>query len=255
MKILYFTGILILSFLALASADAQVYIRLNQAGYLSGDTKIAVAFTDNQVRGSFKMIDLTSEKTVLEAPSEKAEPKGWGNFNNYFKLDFSQIKNPGRYRIMIPATGNTSQTFSIGDNVYRTYADTMLVFMRQQRCGYNPFLDVDCHRKDGKTMYGPMPDSTYVDVSGGWHDAGDQLKYLITASNATARMLMAWKAAPEIFPDRVGASGRPCPNGIPDVLDEAKWGLDWIHRLHPAPGQLFFQVAADRDHLGWKWPG
>jgi hypothetical protein len=130
----------------------------------------------------------------------------------------------------------------------------MLVFMRQQRCGYNPFLDVDCHRKDGKTMYGPMPDSTFIDVSGGWHDAGDQLKYLITASNATARMLMAWKAAPEIFPDRVGASGRPCPNGIPDVLDEAKWGLDWIHKLHPAPGQLFFQVADDRDHMGWKWP-
>jgi endoglucanase len=254
MKITCLTGILILLFLTLTSADAQIYVRVNQAGYLPEDNKIAIAFTDNQVRGSFKVIDLKSGRTVLEAPLDKAEPKGWGNFSNYFELDFSGVSEPGRYQLVIPSIGGKSGAFSIGDNVYRTYADTMLVFMRQQRCGYNPYLDVDCHRKDGKTMYGPMPDSTFIDVSGGWHDAGDQLKYLITGSNATARMLMAWKAAPEIFPDRVAASGRPCPNGIPDVLDEAKWGLDWIHRLHPAPGQLFFQVADDRDHLGWKWP-
>src|SRR4030042_3877083 len=104
MKITCLTGILILLFLTLTSADAQVYLRVNQAGYLPGDNKIAIAFTDNQVRGSFKVIDLRSGKTVLEAPLKKEEPKGWGNFNNYFKLDFSQIKNPSRYRIMIPPT-------------------------------------------------------------------------------------------------------------------------------------------------------
>jgi hypothetical protein len=48
--------------------------------------------------------------------------------------------------------------------------------------------------------------------------------------------------------------GQSSPNNIPDVLDEAKWGLDWIHKLHPSPSQLFHQVADDRDHLGWKMP-
>ncbi len=38
------------------------------------------------------------------------------------------------------------------------------------------------------------------------------------------------------------------------MLDEAKWGLDWIHKLHPAPSQLFHQVADDRDHRGFKMP-
>ena len=249
-----FVSILSFMFLSIYSSHAQVYLRVNQVGYHPDDIKIAVAFTDNQVKGSFIVIDQASGKTVLEAPMEKSEPRGWGNFTYYFKLDFSQVEIPGHYRIKIPATGNISQPFQIGDDVFNNCADTMLVFMRQQRCGYNPLLNMECHRKDGKTMYGPMPDSNYIDVSGGWHDAGDQLKYLITASNATARMLMAWKATPEIFPDRVGASGRSCPNGIPDVLDEAKWGLDWIHRLHPAPGQLFHQVADDRDHISWKWP-
>ena len=134
------------------------------------------------------------------------------------------------------------------------YQADLLVFMRQQRCGYNPFLDVECHQHDGRTAYGPRPESTYIDVTGGWHDAGDQLKYLITSSNATARMLLAYELQPEKFGDVVDALGHPSPNGIPDVLDEAKWGLDWMHKMHPAPDELYHQVADDRDHTGWKWP-
>lgn len=124
--------------------------------------------------------------------------------------------------------------------------------MRQQRCGYNPYLDMVCHMRDGRTVYAPIPDGSFIDASGGWHDAGDQLKYLITASNATARVLLSFELARDKFKDMVDALGRPQPNGIPDVLDEAKWGLDWIHKLHPAPDQLFHQVADDRDHRGFK---
>jgi hypothetical protein len=126
--------------------------------------------------------------------------------------------------------------------------------MRQQRCGYNPFLDIECHQKDGKSFYGSMPDSTYVDATGGWHDAGDQLKYLITGSNATAQMLLAYELFPDQFVDQVNELGQEYPNGIPDVLDEARWGLDWLHKLHPKPDQLIHQVADDRDHIGWKMP-
>src|SRR5688500_3519685 len=50
----------------------------------------------------------------------------------------------------------------------------------------------------------------------------------------------------------LGREGRP--NKIPDILDEAKWGLDWIHKLHPKADQLFHQVADDRDHRGFKMP-
>ena len=38
------------------------------------------------------------------------------------------------------------------------------------------------------------------------------------------------------------------------MLDEAKWGLDWMHKMHPRPDELYHQVADDRDHTGWKWP-
>ena len=81
--------------------------------------------------------------------------------------------------------------------------------MRQQRCGYNPFLDMVCHQRDGRSFYAPFPDETFVDASGGWHDAGDQLKYLITASNATARMMLAYELEKDKFADLVDDYGTP----------------------------------------------
>jgi hypothetical protein len=54
--------------------------------------------------------------------------------------------------------------------------------------------------------------------------------------------------------DCFNARGKPFANGIPDLLDEARWGLDWMLKLHPAPDQLYHQVADDRDHSGWRLP-
>ncbi len=126
--------------------------------------------------------------------------------------------------------------------------------MRQQRCGYNPFLDRVCHQLDGRIFEGPLPDSSFIDVSGGWHDAGDQLKYLITSSFATGAMLKAYEMVPEKFRDEVDALGHNRSNQKADVLDEASWGLEWICKMHPDSGELYHQVADDRDHRGWKWP-
>ncbi len=51
---------------------------------------------------------------------------------------------------------------------------------------FNPFNKKFCHQQDGLSFFGKRPDSTRIDATGGWHDAGDQLKYLITSSNTTA---------------------------------------------------------------------
>jgi len=65
--------------------------------------------------------------------------------------------------------------------------------MREQRCGSNPWLEAVCHPFDGRTAYGPLTNGTYLDARGGWHDAADLLKYLLTSGNATAQMLLAFE--------------------------------------------------------------
>jgi hypothetical protein len=147
-----------------------------------------------------------------------------------------------------------SATLTIDPGAFGNHQEDLLHFMQQQRCGYNPYFDAVCHRGDGRLFYAPVPDSTYFDFSGGWHDAGDQLKYLITGSNATARMLLAFELAPDRFIDRANRYGQPYPNELPDVLDEARWGLEWILKLHPKSDWLVHQIADDRDHRGFKFP-
>lgn len=244
----------LLSLVSIGNAFAtDIHIRFNQIGYLPGDTKKAVVFSKEQVRENFLLVDLASGKTVLEIKPQRIQKDNWGGFM-YWELDFSTVRNAGDFLIKGKKSGMATNPFKIGPKAYTGYQEQLLEFMRQQRCGYNPTLDMVCHPKDGRSFFGPMRDSTFVDLSGGWHDAGDQLKYLITSSYATAHMLKAFELYPEQFEDQVNALGQPAGNGIPDVLDEAKWGLDWLHKMHPAPDQLFHQIADDRDHRGFKIP-
>lgn len=251
------TLLLFLALLASCSAATgqKVHIRINQAGYLPDDRKIAVAFSSEPLADEAFLVRDRSG-IVWSGRIRSVTPPTWGPaFSNYYELDFSAISTErrGTHSIQLAKAGAVSRPFTIG--LYPGYHEDLLFFMRQQRCGYNPFLDMACHRRDGRSFYGPMPDESFVDASGGWHDAGDQLKYLITASNATARMMLAYELQKAKFSDLVDDLGRENrPNGIPDILDEAKWGLDWIHKLHPKAGQLFHQVADDRDHRGFKMP-
>ena len=234
-------------------AAAESYVRVNQAGYAPSAVKVAIAMGRSDMPPKFQVIDAATQAVVLEGESRPIDQK-WGEFGHHAELDFSAVGKPGTFFVQLGEA--KSPTFAIHTSVYAQLPDQLLEFMRQQRCGYNPWVDAVCHSFDGRTVDGPLPAGSYVDAHGGWHDAGDQLKYLLTASNATAQMLLAYQLGDKNqFADRVNDLGQPTPNGIPDVLDEARWGLDWMLRLHPAPDQLYHQVADDRDHTtGFRLP-
>jgi len=66
--------------------------------------------------------------------------------------------------------------------------------------------------------------------------------------------LFAYSRYPEAFGDHYQANGNEGANGIPDILDEAKWGLDWLVKMNPDKDTYFNQVADDRDHAGMVLP-
>ena len=251
-----FTAILLLAFISIRaqSNSQELFIRINQYGYHPNEAKQAIIFSNLPIKEKFEIISKKSQKPLASYKPVKSMATGWGTFTNYYVLDFSEVNESGTYFLRGAKSSSKSSEFEISDGTYAGTSDDLLTFMQQQRCGYNPFLDMVCHQRDGRSFYGKMPDSTYVDVSGGWHDAGDQLKYLITGSYATAHMLKSYELYPTKFSDNVNALGQPYPNGLADVLDEAKWGLDWILKLHVTPDQLVHQIADDRDHRGWKIP-
>jgi hypothetical protein len=228
----------------------ESHIRVNQLGYRPSDPKIAIALGRTTLPEKFQVIDARSGRIAFEGQARHLA-EAWGQFPHHAELEFSPLKEDGDYFIQI--VGAKSTRFRLAQNVYASLPDQLLEFMRQQRCGYNPWVDAVCHSFDGRSVDGPLPPGTYLDARGGWHDAGDQLKYLLTGSNATAQMLLAYQLGSEDgqkFADLMNELGQPSPNGIADLLDEARWGLDWMLRLHPAPDQLYHQVADDRDHSG-----
>ncbi len=251
---LLFGIIISLIFSGCATEPETIHIRINQAGYLPGEEKKALILSNTEVKDHFMVKSDKEEVIVDNIEPERLEREGWGTYRYFYELDFSELIDTGTFYITGTGRVRRSAKFNISRDVYKGYTEELLGFMRQQRCGYNPYLDVECHILDGKTMYGPMDDSTFIDVSGGWHDAGDQLKYLITGSYATAHMLKAYQMFPGQYDDGVDSLGRQGANGIPDILDEAVWGLQWILKMHPSPDLLFHQVADDRDHIGWKMP-
>jgi endoglucanase len=105
-------------------------------------------------------------------------------------------------------------------------ADFLLKYMRQQRCGYNPFLKDSCHTHDGFIVGHPTLDSQLISMSsGGWHDASDYLQYVTTSANATYPDAVCVSAKPTIiFRSIHDANGTEGSNGIPDILDEAEMG-------------------------------
>jgi peptidoglycan/xylan/chitin deacetylase (PgdA/CDA1 family) len=258
----------------------EIFIRDSQIGYGSQDPKIAIAFSKAPLPNRFDILECPERNeiksgsglvysTVLRGKPRPITGVKWGQFENHAELDFSVLKEPGCYVLRI---GNSqSRPFCIGSATRGILPSDLLSFMREQRCGYNPWLDAKCHTNDGRTAYGPLPDGTQIDATGGWHDAADLLKYLLTSGNAAAQMLLAYQLAtgprnspsPRPSPsgrgrsscdDKFDAAGRPGHNGIPDLLDEARWGLDWMLKLHPAADQLYHQVADDRDHTGRRLP-
>jgi peptidoglycan/xylan/chitin deacetylase (PgdA/CDA1 family) len=242
--------------------QTTAWIRINQLGYKPGGVKVAVWCGKQQLaignlpvgRQGWQLVNANTNEIVFSAKFEK--PFGaYGPFSQTYRLNFSSFNKPGRYYLQ--AGDTRSPEFEIGDDVYKGAADFCLRYMRQQRSGFNPFLKDSCHTHDGYVLYGEkagIKDSTHIDVVGGWHDASDYLQYASTSANATYHLLMAYRDFPKVFGDEKLANGLDGKNGMADVLDEAKWGLDWLLKMHPKEDWMFNQVGDDRDHIGMRIP-
>ena len=244
--------LLLLAFVQSTFAQTGSWIRINQLGYPLQGTKIAVWCSKQDVQPKlFELVDAASGKTVYTERTGTAFG-AYGPFSQTCRLNFTAFTKKGRYYLKAGAA--RSPEFAISNEVYKGTADFCLRYMRQQRSGFNPFLKDSCHTHDGYTLYGPMPDSTHIDVVGGWHDASDYLQYSSTSANATWHLLAAYRDFKHVFTDTKRANGLDGRNGIADVLDEARWGLDWLMKMNPRAGWMFNQLGDDRDHMGLRIP-
>src|SRR5690606_3087188 len=183
-------------------------------------------------------------------PAPVAASGGFGPCTTTWRLDFSNVREPGRYHVIArgPQLEVRSRTVRVDARAYQGAADTLLAYMRQQRSGFNPYFRDSVHKLDGIIVDDPQREGQFIPVSGGWADAGDYLQYVTTSATATFQLMMSYRDHPNSFGDAFDARGLPGANGVPDVLDEARHGLEWLLRMFPSDDQMYNQLGDDRDH-------
>ena len=228
-----------------AHSDSSTFIRVNQVGYLPDAPKVAVVCSlDSTMVSTFIVKD--DHGRVVLGPKRTTSHGSFGPCRATERLDFTSLRRTGRYTI--EAGRAAPVTVRIAPTVYDGGADTALYYMRQQRSGWNPLFRDSVHRYDGNVVDDSGQVLKHVAVSGGWADASDYLQYVTTSATAAYMMLAAYRDNPRAFTDRFDARGLAGSNGVADVVDEARHGLDWLVRMYPGGGAMYNQLADDRDH-------
>lgn len=221
-----------------ATQGYQASILTNQVGFKPNSSKTAV-FRGVTDETEFTVVNAdTKEVAYTGKLSEGVENSSAGETD--WTGDFSNLNVPGNYYISCGKLDD-SYPFTISDTVYDKLLDDSVRMLYLQRCG-EEISDTDfghkaCHTSMA-TLYGT---SDKIDVSGGWHDAGDYGRYVVPGAKTVADLLYAYQSNPEMFSDKIGIpeSG----NGIPDVLDEARYELEWMLKMQDADGGVHHKVS------------
>ena len=240
-------------------------IVVDQFGYRPGTEKIAVIRDPRVGFDSASSFEPSDDYAVVDVASGEAvftgSPVIWnggaidassGDVAWWF--DFSVFDIPGTYFVQDLAGNVRSPQFEISPTVYgRVLAQAMRAFF-YQRAGFDKSAAyAGIGWADGASHVGPLQDAncrlfsapddaaTERDLHGGWYDAGDYNRYTAWHARYVIELLRAYRNAPAAFSDDYGIpeSG----NGVPDVIDEVLFGMDWLERMQEDDGSLLSIVG------------
>lgn len=215
-------------------------IFVNQLGYLPCEKKVAVF---NKETASFKVAD-TSGKIVLEGKTTKLGLDKYSE-DEIWQGDFSQIKECGSYNVYND-NGEKSLTFTISEDVYNKSLYDILKAFYYLRCGCElseehagKFKHAECHTEEALLWDNR---DVSIDVSGGWHDAGDYGRYITPGCCALAHLLYAYKLYPNVLKD-IKLDIPETNNKMPDILNECRYELEWMFKMQASDGGVYHKVT------------
>ena len=247
------------------AARGHRYIMIDQFGYRPGDPKIAVIAdpqvghnaTDSFSPGQTYQVRRASDGKIVYSARLKIFNKGKvqvSSGDRGYWFDFSSVREAGSFYLYDKKNKVRSHIFKIDENVYGdvlTAAVRMFYYNRSGIAKTPPFADP--RWTDAASYLGSGQDgearsieekhnqALARDLRGGWYDAGDMNKYVSNASETLHQLLAAYQENPTVWTDDYGIpeSG----NGIPDLLDEIRWELDWLKRMQQGDGGMLSKVG------------
>jgi len=241
------------------SESGNLEIKVDQVGYLPRAPKVAVI---NATKAkTFEVRRASDNATIfngrLGPPISDADTG-----DSVQVADFSQLTEAGSYYLDVAGVGR-SWTFAIRADVYsRTYYLAMRAFYGQ-RCGtavdlgpdFPGYVHAACHLKG--EFHASSGRQGVRNNIGGWHDAGDYGRYIVNSGITIETLLWTW----ELFGPKLKSIRLNLPeggNGVPDILNEARWNLEWMLLMQDADGGVWHKqtsenfagfVMPEEDHL------
>jgi hypothetical protein len=267
-------GLIILIFI-FTSVKAINNIKVDQFGYLPNSEKIAIISQSNigtfspdtftpgaiyEVRKVSDNSNVYSGQIVTWNGGKVQDQSG----DKVWQFNFSKVTAEGEYYIFDSIRNKKSYNFSISKSVYKNALNAALkVYYYQRRSTDKPAKYAGTDWADGMAfmhtkqdsdcmLYGSSDISKKRDLRGGWFDAGDYNQYVTFTVSVITDLLMAYQNNPAIWSDdtNIPESG----NGVPDILDEVKWELDWIIRMQNSDGGVLCVKGEPANENGVSTP-
>ncbi len=224
-------------------------IFVNQAGYHEASAKTAVmtfptdSFEIRDGAGNIKYCGKTAYHGFDELSGDEI-----------YTADFSDFQEAGSYRIF--SGGEGSAPFAIDEDCLKKVFDDTTKAFYYLRCGCS--LD---REHAGEYAHGKCHDETALlwndrnvklNVSGGWHDAGDYGRYVTAGACALAHLLYAYRLYPTAF-DKQNLNIPESGGTLPDILSECKYELMWLMKMQDSEGGAYHK-ATTKCHAPFVMP-
>lgn len=236
-------------------------VSVNQMGYFNAGVKIGILAAEGEAPVAWSLVDAQTGSEVANGTTS-AGVKDATSGDTVRSADFTSVTANGTYKLVI--NGIESVPFKIGEDIYGTLKKDAVMYFYRNRSGIELKAEyageqwarpaghltdnaVTCFKgtdADGKTWDGC--DYT-LDGSGGWYDAGDYGKYVVNGGIATWTLLNFYERYPQYFLD--GSLSIPeNGNGVSDLLDEARWELEFLLRMQIPEGKPLAGMAFHKLH-------
>jgi hypothetical protein len=247
------------------------HIHVDQFGYLPDEQKVAVVSDPQKganagdhfsVGPLLELRQVADGKVTFQGPAELFKggktdaisgDRGWW-------FDFSAVRQPGEYYVFEPKLGVRSHVVRIGPAVYRDVlraAVRVFYYQREATAHVAPYAEKPwlegpsfLQDREARAVWARQDPATARDLCGGWMDAGDTNKYPPFLNETIHPLLYAWRANPAAFTDDFNVP--ESDNGLPDLLDEVKWELDWLTKMQDVDGGVFVKMGT--VEFGSSWP-
>lgn len=221
-------------------AQKQIYV--DQVGYLQHAKKLAILPFAAE---GFALCDAKTGQTMLTGALTGGRDDALYSGDTVYYADFTACTRPGSY--VLRAGDVESFPFRIGavrlDDIVN--ASVRCLYSQRCGCGLDPLYAKDyahapCHTQPA-TLW--EDHSVMLDVSGGWHDAGDYGRHVTPAAVTLSHLLTAFLLYPDSFAatNNIPESG----NGMPDLLNECRYELEWLLKMQNRhTGEVYHKVTS-----------